>query len=595
VANRKKKQVQRAKATSRGARAARRREDHDLMRDIRRAMTSRSPLDLLMLVSTLMAALDSRRRDPWQRDDGDALSLSDLVTTMLGVDEPETTAVLSVLAVLSDDELTRSRIRRELATRHHRMPDWLDGFDATRHYRAVKVSHALDDGENVVIGSRLPSGQELTTVCYIDFNLGTVVKDAFVVDEPLAGTLARLRAAAGDDPDTEMVDIDLAAAQARLASAIKLGAMTYPPLESDTWPACRPFVEWIVRRLPDGGEGYRRSEYSDRQLDDIAGQFLASQPGAGFASDSDHRYLLDWLLWYASAYGPCDPLHWSPTSVEIVLLDAIPRKIVAKTEVLAKAPAVLRGLIRYSHQQRGIRTSLTDATLAAVDDFEPEYQQLIRSQRPQGPMALLAAMGSLDPSELTDIDDPDTALAALSQIMLGSLRDAVGGEAALQALDAAPLPDEPFDWNGIPEDIRTTLAQVLQLIDRCCDELLDVEYRTACRRLLARVANGDPRVFRRTARADTAAAAVCWIIGKANDRFTTHAGGLRAKTLLAHFGVSGSVSQRAGTLLQAGGFTHRYLGQITLGAPDYLVSARRAAILETRQRFITGTAEWPPV
>jgi hypothetical protein len=102
-------------------------------------------------------------------------------------------------------------------------------------------------------------------------------------------------------------------------------------------------------------------------------------------------------------------------------------------------------------------------------------------------------------------------------------------------------------------------------------------------------------VFRRTARADTAAAAVCWIIAKANDRFTTHAGGLRAKTLLAHFGVSGSVSQRAGTLLQAGGFIHQYLGQITLGAPDYLVSARRAAILETRQRYITGTAEWPPV
>ena len=38
---------------------------------------------------------------------------------------------------------------------------------------------------------------------------------------------------------------------------------------------------------------------------------------------------------------------------------------------------------------------MTDETLAAVDEWEPEYQRVIRSPRPQGPMALLAAMGVL--------------------------------------------------------------------------------------------------------------------------------------------------------------------------------------------------------
>ncbi len=34
--------------------------------------------------------------------------------------------------------------------------------------------------------------------------------------------------------------------------------------------------------------------------------------------------------------------------------------------------------------------------------------------------------------------------------MLGFLERAVGGRSALDALDDAPLPDEEFDWNGVP-------------------------------------------------------------------------------------------------------------------------------------------------
>jgi hypothetical protein len=56
---------------------------------------------------------------------------------------------------------------------------------------------------------------------------------------------------------------------------------------------------------------------------------------------------------------------------------------------------VLRAFIRFCHRERGIRAELTTQTLAAVDEYEPGYQKLIRSPRPQGPAALLAAMGPL--------------------------------------------------------------------------------------------------------------------------------------------------------------------------------------------------------
>ena len=85
--------------------------------------------------------------------------------------------------------------------------------------------------------------------------------------------------------------------------------------------------------------------------------------------------------------------------MEILLADWIPRKIVAGPGYLIKAPALLRAFIRFCYAERGIRPALTEQTLAAVGKYEPDYQRVIRSPRPQGPMALLAAMGVLEDQE----------------------------------------------------------------------------------------------------------------------------------------------------------------------------------------------------
>ena len=53
--------------------------------------------------------------------------------------------------------------------------------------------------------------------------------------------------------------------------------------------------------------------------------------------------------------------------MEILLLDWIPRKIVAEAELLATGPELLRAFIRFSHRERGIRAALTDETVRAAD------------------------------------------------------------------------------------------------------------------------------------------------------------------------------------------------------------------------------------
>jgi hypothetical protein len=93
-------------------------------------------------------------------------------------------------------------------------------------------------------------------------------------------------------------------------------------------------------------------------------------------------------------------------------------------------------------------------------------------------------------------------------------------------------------------------------------------------------------VFRRKARADYAAAALVWAVGRASGLF----GRMTAMSLMEWFGAShGSASQRVRTLLRAAGvlsaddYTYRH----NLGDPGLLHSTKRQRLIEQRDRYRT--------
>lgn len=533
-------------------------------------MAADHPLEMLGLVGGMLDLLDPRHRNPFDAGPEPELpSRTELIQGFLDVPAPETSALLAAIAGISDDEMLRRRVKRELAARAEALPRWLaELHDAKPAARAVEVVHILGDGDNIILGVELPGGAAFTAVVYIDHNVGTLAKDAFLVPEPVDALVERMLTVA-DDPDTQARDIDPADARVRITEAIERASITYPPFESDSWPACRPLVEWAVAMLPAGGAGYVVPEWTDEALAGIVERFLASPFGGNF-DDPEHRDLIDTLLWFGTDYGPGDPLRWSGVAVELLMVDWIPRKIIADAEHLAKAPDLLREFIRFSHRERGVRSVLTEEVLSAVDLYEPEYQRVIRSARPQGPAALMAALGAPDVDDLWN--EPFDPLSGLQRM--------VGGEKALVDLDTTPLPDEPFAWHGIPDDIHGRVAEVLTLVDGCCAELeLGVEVRTACRRFLSRAAAGDPVIFRRRSKASTAAAAVCWVISKANDLL-----GQRrpTKELMGHFGVA-SASQRSQAFLQAIGADPH--DAQALGSTDYLIAERRATLIAIRDLY----------
>ena len=553
-------------------------DEPDLLTDVADMLDEPHPWRLLGFASSLLEAVGPQRGDPFGASDADpeAPSLEQLADSFVDVDLRETTALLAVLAELVPDQVLARRLRREVARRRHPLPKWLTDLAPLRIEGAAETTHVLGDGDNVMIEARTRAGDALTAIVYIDHNLGTVAKDAFVVPSALDELRADFLDAADHDPDVRAADLDPADARARIDEAVALWAISFPPLESETWPACRPLLTWMVGHLPEDGRGYERPEWSDKDRVALAAQFMASPYGQGH--DAEDREMVDTLLSFGCDYGPGDPLRWSPVAVEILLGDWLPRKVVADVAFLTRAPTVLRSFIRFSHEQRRIRSSLTDETLAAVDANEPDYQHAIRSPRAQGPAALLAAMG-LGP----DADDSLLGSLDTGELLLESLARDVGGPEVLADLDVTPLPDEPFDWSVVPDDVGDAVAEVLDQLDRCCGQLLDAEVRTACRRLLADVVAGDAEVFRRRGRTDTAAAAIAWAVAKANgwlrpDRLT-------AKELLACFGVSGSVSQRAGTLARAAGIHEFGAYNLRLGSPRYLVSAHRQQVIETRDRW----------
>ncbi|MEN8234721.1 MAG: DUF6398 domain-containing protein [Actinomycetota bacterium] len=535
-------------------------------------MTSGHPIDLLMMASQILEISTPRPLDAVVGGGDPDSSRDDFLASLLDFDSKETTALLHAFLALLSDVATAAEIHSELERRRWRLPDWIPEMGSIEIGESIEMAHILGDGENVAVEARWPSGRVVTILVYIDHNMGTAVKDAF----PAVESLASIRSAylENADADSTVTVIDPADARARIEQAIEMGERTYPPFVSQTWPGCRSLVEFVTRRLPVGGVGFERPSWTEAERRGLARDFFDSPSGSPLADDEDARDIIDMLIWFACDYGPGDPLRWSPVSIEILFVDWFPRKILGDAAYMQGMPEAAQALVRYAHDERGIPEHLTIETLHAMDHWEAEYRRAVADR--SGPFGLSRApSGGLGIDPLLD--------GPIEEYMLSVFAEQAGGRDVLDSLSDAPLPDEAFDWSGIPEDIHERVGEVLGLVDRCSDELLDVEYRTIARRLLARVAAGDPQIFRRKARSDYAAAALLWWIGKANDLFWK----IYVKDLMAWFGIKqGSVSQRAETMRRAVGFDPYRTRVEVLGDPKLLHSTKRRSMIEARDRYV---------
>ncbi|UMG93560.1 hypothetical protein [Nocardioides sp. TF02-7] len=530
-----------------------------LIKEIKRALYADHPLDLLALVSGVVHLAEPAPLEEPTYD------LDELVASFETFDVAATTAALHVIAELTDDEALATRVRTTLLERTQPMPEWLRSLGDTRVEGVVSITEPLRDGDNYLLDVRFADGQRMTYVVLVDNNMGGVVKDAFPAEEPLESVTAKFRML-DEDGDMTHAAVDPADARALLEQALERGAITLGMPEQEAWPVGRPLVRWLLRTMPPGGAVPEVKDWTDEEYAEIVDAFLASPHGAPWRGDGDARSLAESLVWFGSATGTGDPLRWSPVSVEVALADWIPRKVIEDRAVMSRLPEVLRGFVRYAHAERGVPSYRTEPTIAAIDQWEPVY---------------LEALGGPARDAATEL--AQLAMAHVGGLDLGPEEErAVGGPEALAALTTDPLPDEEFDWSGVPDDLRPKVGEILELCDRAADELFDVEHRTANRRLLRDLLAADAAYFRGRAQARTHAAAVAWLVAAANDSISQY-GPVTAGELLEVFGVT-SVGDRARRFERMLGIPgERMSGDpVVLGDAGYLVAARRAALIRAR-------------
>lgn len=462
--------------------------DQPLIAMLRPSLRSDDPIDFLATVSTLVESVRPPRGPSFAMssfDGADRPTLEMLVESFIGTSIRETTAALYVIREFIADEVMAARIDRELAQRRQPVPPWIRSLRDTTVTRIVRTVEELGDGENMAIGFQIPDAKPLALIAFIDHNLLSSVKDAFPYPgsiDDFVGYFDSLANADGENIRFEELP-DQAIARAAVDRALDRTDMVFPSVTSESWPQCRPWLEWLLWLLPGmpAGMSLYEEEWDHSAIDDLVDGFLRA-PEAKSLKYKDTGDMVETLAWLNSA----DPTRWSPVVVEILLEDRLPRKVIDSPKNLARYPEVLRAFVRYCHRMSEVTSRSTADTLRSIDRSEPRFRQLISGKATSDhPTAAVSAYlrdaiaDGVDPADVMnsiisrDIDELDyqaerdttrspaviEALRKIGKMTLDSLARAVGGAEKLRGLTADPLPDEPFDWSGVPQEIRGPSAR----------------------------------------------------------------------------------------------------------------------------------------
>lgn len=560
-----------------------------LVVELRRRLRSTDPWEFLAFVSTIVSVSDTGEHEEA------SAALTGLVESFVGVDLAETTAALKVLSVLVTDPDLLQAISAELAHRSQPMPLWLRGIDEVRVSGAALMTEDTGAGDDVVIGIDWPGGGQGSFLTYVDHISGTVVKDAFPSPMSLDETVRRMQSMAADEEDVEIDDLELDEARGLIEEALEMGDSLEIDLQSDTWPSCRPILEWLLRTMPEPTDMPRRAPelalaaraMSERM--DLIHAFVDSPAaeaiGLELTDQGEDDFALTLVAGADALLGVDEFTDWNPDRIERLLLQGFPVTALVDDGIARRLPEVLEAFAVWCLRQDNAPDKAVTAVRRAVQQAGPEYVSIATSREAQN---LRYAINSY----ARRVGTSQVAMPILAadrdidweEWLLEFRGREVGGVEVLMELDVAPLPDEPFDWSVVPDDIEDVVREIVTLVDDFADRSFGVEYRTACRRFLAAVIAGDSSIFRRHAKTAGSAAVVAWLVGRSNGLVGQGGGGMLAGELWAQFGVKGA-SSRADAFRHAVGVDTYELRE-ALGRPEWLVSDRRKALVRVRDEAI---------
>lgn len=361
----------------------------------------------------------------------------------------------------------------------HTPPQWLLDMGNVTVGDVAMVRERYGDGYGIYLEYDDPlSGETRTIGVYIDVNMGVMAKD--VVDGP---ALMAIRDLLVNEPQIEVVAIDAAEARARVEAAFAV-LDEEPELELELVEDLkdlldlRALAEQRYSLLPAGGSiPDERVELSDDDLDALVESFVNSSHFFGLPSVA--RDIGEIICVFSDSLDG-DPLRWSPTVVEIFLVDWLVHEVDADEEFFLAVPDVVRAWIRFAGERKGLERELIDETVQSVDQWLDEYYEMVRSPELGGAAAELAAAMTRGGVDLDDeravrafVDDYNAGLSDVG-VDLDLAEEGLHAQWAaferqlVDLLKASLAPQrgaQPPDAAGDPDALLATVASWFAALD----------------------------------------------------------------------------------------------------------------------------------
>jgi len=555
----------------------------ELVAGIRPLLAAPTALHLLEQASGLVEIVTDRPLDRFGSERSDRVDGPDFLGSLIGSGWPELVVFGKAMATLLPDQPIVRTLRSQPLPPGS--PAWASTMDTIEVTGTFVQADPLGDGDNLWVCVRWPDGSEATTIMFVDHNMGSMLKDAFLIPGSGDEVLATMHEVS--DEVVEVTPIEPADLRARFEWSIERTERTIPVVESETWPMCRPLVEWILGHLPAGGQAWEFPEWSQQQRTALVDDFIGSRFAKQCRLPTDEvASIVESFVWHGCDYGSGDPLRWSPIVVEIVLVDWFPRKVygLSQTEIDA-VPTILEQFVSFAHERCGVDAQATNETLSAIVVWEDDFFEAMADDDTDD-----------DPGHGTD-DSPllraifgdrlgDDWMDEVTDELEQRVIELVGGRDAYDTLDDEPLRDIAFDWSVVPDDMAGLTGDTLEILDEWSMEHFDAEVRSIARVTLAGIVANDPSVFRRSARTDVLAAAILgYQIRRLTERFDRkerEAFGWTAATVSPFATAVGltpaTVGARVKTIMNV-------LDDAEFDWSNYLHSTQRRTALESKQRI----------
>lgn len=330
-------------------------------------------------------------------------------------------AVLRALAAVTGGDIGAHEAAERLAAKGVPEPPWATEIGAPEFLGVWTLADPYDDQVGYYLSFRYPGRPPHVLMALYDENLGGIIKDAF------AGALSPdkdPRKLIERDPDMRVQDAEPGLAATRITQAIATGDLFVDNDWTREFKETRALLRARMRLLPAVALPRPPEPLDERARAALIQEFLAS-PHAPEADEAPA--VVEHCLAARCDYGDGDPLRWSPTGVELFLLDYLPRKAILDDDEIAALPGVLSGWVRFALQKRGLAERFIAEAEEAVKEFVPEFRRAVSDPTSFGPAKTMMLAMRADGVDFLDQQAVDAWIADFNALPQDE-RDKLSGD-----------------------------------------------------------------------------------------------------------------------------------------------------------------------